>query len=188
MGVEFGFSGLSNIGLSPVKGGSIGVKKAMDGDNYFIGRFGFGLSRDTDEAMATGWTDEKDGMMQFAAGLGLQHNLPACNHLVPYLGGMVEFSYSSSYNEPSVQEPVAANTLTKTTTSGMGLGLKAMVGGEYFFWQCMSLSGEYTFGFSYTSSKTEWEYEGADNVESKMSGFDFGPFSTANVRLTMYWD
>ena len=65
--------------------------------------------------------------------------------------------------------------------------LIAFIGGEWFFTKCMSLSGEYNFGFGYDRNNTKHEYQNQDDVESKSSGWDFGPFSTAAVRLTMYW-
>lgn len=189
-GVEFGFSGLSNLGVSPVQSGTIGVKKAIGPDNYLLARVGIGISRDTNEGDtigSTNYTDEKDGTTQFGFGVGLQHNMPACNHLVPYVGGMVTFNHTSTFEEPSLAEPTQTGDNTKNTTSTMSFGLRGMVGCEYFVRDCLSLSGEYNFGFSYSSTSWEWEYQGQPSMEDKMSGFDFGPFYTAVLRLTAYW-
>ncbi|MCK4547908.1 MAG: hypothetical protein KAW17_10760 [Candidatus Eisenbacteria sp.] len=190
-GLEFGFSGLSNIGVNVVKKGSIGIKKWMGNDNYGILRFGFGMTSDTDEATQDGVTDYKVGSTEFDVAVGVQHNMGCCgNCLVPYVGGLVKVDRTSSYTEPTVQENIPAGSIvtTKTTSSTLGLDLMCFVGGEWFFTKCMSLSGEYTFGFGRSSTKGETEIHGADNTESKSSGWDFGPFKTANVRLTMYFE
>ncbi|GEM_PF-2637650 len=195
MGMEFGFNGLSSLGVSPVRSGQIGIKKAIGPDNYLIARFGFGMSRDTNEGQpigSTNYTDEKDGTTQFGLGVGVQHNMPACNGLVPYVGGLLQLTRSSTFNEPSTVDPPPSGTLTKSTTTAMSFGVVAMAGGEYFIRPCLSLSGEYTFGFSYNSTTYEWEYVGASKGvmadEDKTTGFDFGPFYTAGFRLTVYWD
>jgi opacity protein-like surface antigen len=190
MGLEFGFNGLSTLGVTPVQAGQIGIKKAIGPDNYGVVRFGFGLSRDTDEGQPVGttnFTDKKDGTTEFGVGIGVQHNCPACNGLVPYVGGLLEFGRSSTFDEPSVQDPPPAGTLTKSTSTTMSFGFTAMAGAEYFIRRCLSLSGEYTFGFSYSSTSYEWTYQGQASMEDKTKGFAFGPFYTAVLRLTAYW-
>jgi hypothetical protein len=188
MGLEFGFSGLSNLGVSPVQAGSIGVKKLMSPDNYVLARFGFGISSDTNEASDDDFTDAKDGTTTVGVGLGLQHYMPVCDGLAPYVGGLFQVGYTSATEEPSTADPAPAGTMTKETTTTMMFGVVAMAGVEWFFKPCLSLSGEYTFGFSYNSTKREWEYQGNPSIEDKSHGLDIGPFSAAGVRLTAYWD
>jgi len=187
-GVEFGFNGLSALGVSPVQAGQIGVKKLMSPDNYILARFGFGISSDTDEASDDDFTDAKESTTAFGVGLGLQHNMPVCDGLVPYVGGLFQLGYSSTGEEPSTADPAPAGTMTKETTKTMMFGVVAMTGFEWFFKPCLSLSGEYTFGFHYNSTTREWEYQGNPSIEDKSHGLDIGPFQAAGFRLTAYWD
>jgi hypothetical protein len=198
-GLEFGFSGLCNIGVSTVKYGSIGVKKAMGPNQMGILRFGVGMNRDTQEPGPTllpgvnpddydDYSDQKTGTTMLDVAAGMQMYKPCCgNCLLPYIGGLVKVDYSSNFTEYCLHDNAPDGTDTKKSTTTLGLDLLCFVGGEWFFTKCMSLSGEYTFGFGYERSNTKTESKNDDDLEDKSAGWGFGPFNTAAVRLTMYW-
>jgi len=193
--LNFTFVGLGTFGVGPAgAGGGIGLSYFM---NDAALRFGLnvGTSSTTTPAGATGFSDAKAST--FDAGIGvdyLMYSSGLTQRLRPYMGAGIGISFGSSTTEPSVASPPPAGTVTKVTntrgTDGISFSLAAIVGGEFFLYNDVSLSAEYRLGVVKITqgADSETTTQGAATTTAKgPSTTGLLGFGTTALMLHLYW-
>ncbi len=188
MGMTFTFNGLDNLGVTPIRGGSIGLKNAMGPDKYLLIRAGLGHNNTTQDASVSGNSDPEQSVTTLVAGVGIQKNMATTDRVTPYLGGMVNFGWTRNKDTKSVSSNPSDGTLLEEKTSSLLFGAAAMLGFEYFIRETVSLGGDYTFGFGYSKNKTEDDFQGSGTSSVEGSGWNIGPFGTVMATMTVYFD
>ena len=191
-GLQFGFSGLNNLGLSSVwaPGGynSIGMKYYISDDLALRPALMFGFGSTTTKAAATGNSDAKLSNMGIGLQLGLQSNAVKSGSFVGYMGGGASFALMTTTNEPSVSSSPAPGTTTKATTTSLNIGVGVLMGFEYFIYDHISLGGEYQLGVTLGSGSSEATITGATSTSKVDAPSTFGVgFQTVAFTLTAYW-
>ncbi len=126
MGIMFGFSGLSILGVDNYMSG-VGIKYFIQDDLALRGGFGFATKSIPD-------VDENP--MDFGLNAGVQYNFTSSGPVVGFFGGSLFFN---SHKAQGIADPT--NTF----------GLLALFGAEWFPWNSVSLGAEYGLGFSSSS-------------------------------------
>lgn len=189
-GLRFTVQGLDYIGVGTVKGG-VGLK-AWLADNVAVrGSFGVGFSSFTRKSTDEDYTDYKEKEREISFGAGPEFHPLAGNRVSPYIGVGINFSTSTTEEEPSIHktDPYPYETkLQKMSSSGFGGGI--LVGIEFFMGNHLSLSGEYELGLRRTTTKDKTELVGGQGVEQpkeqKSTTTDLG-VSTSSLILTVYF-
>jgi opacity protein-like surface antigen len=169
----FNFVGLSSLGLDMYQGG-IGGKYFLSDEMAVRALLIFGINNQTQNGVA-GFTDETTDQFSFGIGGALEYHLPISTHVSPYFGGGISFTTSTTTSTPSVPSGTAAAE-SKQTTTGFQLG--AIGGIEYFFNQNLSLSAEYQFGLS-TSSTSQSGNPGSSTLRLG--------FQSAGLTMAIYF-
>ena len=160
--ILFNFAGLSALNLTAYQGG-LGGKYFISNGLVVRALLLFGIDNSTTKSSPQ-FTDDK---LSFGIGGGLEYHLPLASNVSPYVGGALSFVSSARTTNPGAN---------KTSTTAFGLG--ALGGVEYFFNQNISLSAEYQFGLTTTSTSTS----GAPDY----SEFQLG-FQTAGLTMGVYF-
>lgn len=126
-------------------------------------RVGFGLTSNsqTNNAYNPTNADQKgtveDSDTQLLINLGIEKHFTGTDRLSPYVGGDVLFGYGSSSTTfdnatGSVNAPTYANGSSSSLDgpSAFGIGLRAVMGADYYFAKHLYLGAEAGFGFLYT--------------------------------------
>lgn len=182
----FGFSGLSNLGLSGHQGTyGIGARYYFQEQLAIVPGIQFGLSATTTKAQADDYSDEKTGSATFGLSCAIEKHITGPKSVSPYVGVGACFSSSATATEPSIPDNAPQNTLERTTVGEFSFGGFLMAGFQWSFAGPMTLGGEYRANLGFSSGSTEREYVDAPKQKSnETSGFNIG-FSTASIFLSV---
>jgi hypothetical protein len=190
----FDLGGLANLSAGNYEGG-LGLKYYIS--NGFAVRLGlgFGMTSETTKNPATTvpanqLSESKLSGMSFSIAPGIQYNLVTTNAVVAYAGAQVSFTSSNQErtgNNAGMGVGFTQGSSYKTSSSIFGAA--AFIGVEWFAWENISLAGEYRFGFSTSSGKTESSSTTASASQDAPSSTSFGIGSAngANLTLAVYF-
>jgi|GEM_PF-777382 len=192
----FDLGGLANLSAGNYEGG-LGFKYYIS--NGFAVRvgLGFGMSSETTKNPSTvtplpanQLSESELSGMTFTIAPGVQYNLVATNAVVAYVGGQVSFTSSNQErtgNNAGMGVGFTQGSSYKTSSSIFGAA--AFVGVEWFAWENISFAGEYRFGFSSSSGKTESNSTNASASQDAPSStsFGLGSANSANLTLAVYF-
>ncbi len=192
----FDLGGLANLSAGNYEGG-LGFKYYIS--NGFAARIalGFNLGSETTKNPSTvtplpanQLSESKLSTMSFTIAPGIQYNLVTTNAVVAYVGGQVSFTSSSQERTGNNAGLGVGFTQDHSfTTSSTIFGAAAFVGVEWFAWDNISLAGEYRFGFSTSSGKSESKSPNASVSQDAPSttSFGIGSANGANLTLAVYF-
>jgi opacity protein-like surface antigen len=192
----FDLGGLANLSANNYQGG-LGFKYYISNGFAVRVALGFTMSSVTEKnpstvtpLPATQLSESKLSSMSFTIAPGIQYDLVTTNAVVAYVGAQVSFTSSS-------QERTGNNAGTGVgflkdysyKTSSSIFGAAAFIGVEWFAWENISLAGEYRFGFSTSSGKSESSSPTASASQDAPSTTAFGINSGngANLTLAVYF-
>ncbi len=116
----------------------------------------------------------------YGVSFALERHLQTASKLSPYLGGELTYEhweYQSSY---VISSGITSASLYNSTQQRFGVGLLA--GAEYALNKSVSLAGEYSYGFSYSSTVSEDSMFGTRTGRSR--GFNL---SVGRLMLLLYF-
>lgn len=132
--------------------GGFGIKKFLNDQTALVAGVGFSrlsLSQFVDED----YTDYKESVTQLSFLLGFQKYLTSRKRVTPYVGGNFGFGKASFKQEPiRLKEN---GTERESTFSSTAIGFSGVFGLEYWLSKSISFAGEYGFGWSRATSKSE---------------------------------
>lgn len=164
-------------------------------------RLGFGLSSANETANAYGATDSQEGEVtrkstDLLVNLGLEKHFTGTERLSTYVGGDLLIGYGSTkasyensnnnFNNPAFVDNVSGSVSGPNTLS---LGLRGVVGADYYFAKRLYLGVEGGFGLLYAKEgKTKISNTVAGNtttseVESAGNSFEVSPSVITGVRI-----
>jgi outer membrane protein W len=161
----FDFSGLTNLSLNPYNGG-IGIRHYL-ADDLAI-RPGLILGWNQTKNKPTGGTEKKNTITDVGVNVVLEKHMSGAKSVSPYLGAGVQFKYSKTKNE------YAPITDSKTTT----IGVMGVAGFEWGWTESLTLGGEYSLGFNYSSTKIV--------NAGDLTGMEIG-LGSAQLALSVEW-
>lgn len=195
---EFGLSGgVLNTNFNLNEGGNLLRFRYFTQEKMAL-RLGFGLSSNSETENFYGGTnnDQKgtinESNTQFMVNLGVEKHFAGTDRLSPYVGGDVLFGYGS---QKTTRENVSGNSFVSgfsseiSGPSTLGIGLRALVGADYYIAKRLYLGAEGGFGFLYSKSgksKTTSTTSGVTNTfESESAGneFELNPSVITGVRI-----
>lgn len=192
----FDLGGLAALSANNYQGG-LGLKYYISNGFAVRVALGFNLSSETTKnpstvvpLPATQLSESKLSSMSFTIAPGIQYDLVTTNAVVAYVGGQV--SFTSSNQERTGNNAGFGVNFTKDNSfksSSTVFGAAAFIGVEWFAWESLSLAGEYRFGFSTSSGKTESSSPTASASQDAPSSTAFGINSGngANLTLSVYF-
>ena len=112
----------------------------------------------------------------YSLSFAIEKHLQTSSRLSPYFGGELQYTryrdeYSSDYGSSSYHDEML----------GKRYGVAALAGAEYALNKNISLAGEYAYGFNYSTSKYNSDY---NNRNTRSKGFDL---SVGRLTLLLYF-
>lgn len=192
--MNFTFGGLGAFGLTGTgPNGGLGLSYFLSSEAAVRVGLQVGTTSTTTPAAITGNSDASSST--FDLGIGADYLMyMGGGRVKPYMGAGVGLSLGSSSNEPSVSPTAANGTLTKITntrnTDGMTLSVVGIAGAEFYLYNEISLSAEYTLGLLRMRSGADSEatIKGAAAVTAKgSSSTNLLGFGAAGATLHIYF-
>jgi hypothetical protein len=192
----FDLGGLAALSAGNYQGG-LGFKYYISSGFAVRAALGFGSSSETTKNPSTvvplpanQLGESKLTDMAFTIAPGIQYNLVTTNAVVAYAGAQI--SYTSRNQERTGNNAGLGVGFVKDNsykTSSSIFGAAAFIGVEWFPWDNISFAGEYRFGFSSSSGKSESSSTAGSASQDAPSSTEFGISSAngANLTLAVYF-
>jgi opacity protein-like surface antigen len=192
--MNFTFGGLGAFGLNGSgPSGGLGLSYFLSSDAAVRLGLQVGTTSTTTPAAINGNSDAKSGTFDLALGADYLMYMNG-GRVKPYVGAGVGVALGSSSNEPSVSTNAAAGTVTKVTNTrfadGMTLSVVGIAGAEFYLYNEVSLSAEYTLGLlrMRSGADSETTVKGAASVTAKgSSSMNLLGFGAAGATLHIYF-
>ena len=174
----FGFSGLSDLGVTTYEGG-LAVRHYLNDGVAIKPGLQFNLGSRTTEPEG----EEKDKVNDTGFGVNCileKHLTGATKSISPYLGVGAGLHMNKHKVEPG------EDNATVMTTTMFDLGVMGVIGFEWAFADGMSLGAAYTAGVDIGSGKIKAEPANGNSSEDKASEMDLG-LGLLGVELSVAW-
>lgn len=133
-------------------------------------------------------TIDKNSSLGIQLEPGIEKHFAGTDRLSPYFGGVLTIGYNSSTEKDQEYDLADNKVYEKTTKDGsLDLGLRAVLGADWYFTEKMYLGIEVGYGFLYSSlsdTKTESDVPGSKEIETpRGSNFQIGATFNSALRL-----
>jgi hypothetical protein len=160
----FMFSGLSNLGLSPYAGG-FGFRYFYADDTGIRGSLNFAYGKDEQKYGDDSKSEET--FTKIGATVIWEKYMATIASVAPYMGIGIGYYYNK-WEEPGTGG--FAEETEETTANDLMIPLVA--GFQWYFTEAISLGGEYTLAYTYSSGETKIDGEKISDNTSSLFGFN----------------
>ncbi|MCE2504654.1 MAG: outer membrane beta-barrel protein [Chlorobi bacterium] len=192
----FDLSGLGDLALQGLYGGQLdsttvsggfGAKYLISDKLALRGAIGFFRTSGTDTfnfQQGSGQSLSSDiSTTTVMIAPSLTYNISTSNSVAGYVGGGLQ--YIAATTSVDVNDTTAIFS-SKSSSTASGFGGGAVFGIEWFPWENVSLSAEYTFGFTTSSSSVEYTVENITTTVESPSTTGIGISSRGRLTAGFY--
>lgn len=192
--MDFTFGGLGAFGLAGTgPAGGLGVTYFLSSDAAVRLGLQLGTTSTTTPSAVAGNSDAETSTFDVALGADYLMYMSG-GRVKPYVGAGVSVGLGSSSTKPSNPSPIPAGNTVETTntraTDGLSLSLAGIAGAEFYLYNEISISAEYTLGLvrMVSGADSETTVQGSPTVTAKgTSSFNLFGFSAAGATIHIYF-